>query len=179
MSDVGESRWFKVSLFIFSAVATVVVSFNLWGIIKLRNAAKNNTNLGVTNGETTFLLVANIVLLVIAVALLIYSIYKLSVSKKSRQQISKNVVGAFTTTEGGYEIVEVPAEAVKVEKTSPAVPARRVLLKSPPAARPSRGYLLEEEEPSPVLTRRVAATGARSRVPLTAGRRVVLEEEEE
>lgn len=131
MSDVGESRWFKISLFVFSAVVTVVAAFNVWAIYKLR-AATNSAGtaggnaasaIGVSNGETTFLLVANIILLVFAIALLIYSIWKLSVSKKSRQALSNKAYEIVTTDEGGFDIVESPEPVAPVVKAKPTSPA--------------------------------------------------------
>lgn len=181
MSDVTESRWFKISLFVISATTTVVSSFNLWAIYKLRSAINNggNTGLaaaaisGVSSGEITFLLIANFTLLILSVALLIYSLWKLMASKKTRTKLGQNVYEAVTTEEGGYDIFteEEPEETVPLVRRqvrpAPAAPAEEVIVRR--TVRPAAA-------PAPSRTVRITSppTGARSRVvPSSSTRRFV------
>lgn len=129
MSDVTESRWFKASVFLFSAVSTVVFGFNVYTFSKLNSSTPGIIS-PLTPGETKFLLIMNIILLVLSIILLIYSIWKLTVSKKSREVFVTRVQKGLTTEEGGLPIFESPTPERPVA-AAPRRPAIAASAKAP------------------------------------------------
>ena len=125
MSDVSESRWFKVSILIFSAAAVVVFGFNVYMYAKLNN---NPIGSPVTPGEIKFLLISNIILLIVSIILLFYSLWKLSFSKRSREYIVRRTGEELTTEKGGFSITDDTPITRNVRATPARTPKINVRL---------------------------------------------------
>lgn len=119
MSDVTESRWYKVLFFSFSLVSTVIFAYNVYNYYQLLNQKIPST--GLSQGEIKAALILNIIMLVFSVILLIYSLWKLVFSKSSRSRITGAVQEAAITEKGGFSPFKPESKA----------PVSRIPIKTP------------------------------------------------
>ena len=83
MSDTTESRWYKITVFIISAIVVGVTIAN----IVYFNRIRKGTCGAMTSGEATTMLWINVILLIITAIIFIWSLWKLIFSSEKRTQI--------------------------------------------------------------------------------------------
>lgn len=93
MTDTTESRWYKIIVFIVSAI---FVGFSIANIVYY-NRIRTGTCAAVTSGEATTLMWLNIALLVIAGLIFLWSLWRLIFSHNTRAQVQQY----FTSPERG------------------------------------------------------------------------------
>lgn len=128
MSDVLESRWFKVSVLIFSGVSLAYSAWQLSIAARLRTfVAANPNTTAISASEVEWSFWVSIIILIISIFFFVWAAMKLLFSKKYRDEKSKSlgewlesdegVIGTETETEPVYgkktEIIErqVPCDA--------------------------------------------------------------------
>ena len=98
MSDT-ESRWFKIIVTLLSAVIIGVTIANLVYFNKIRTGSCDS----VSSGEATTMLWINIILLVIAAVVFIWSLYRLFVSHDTRQKVQHYMISPESGMNMGYQ----------------------------------------------------------------------------
>jgi hypothetical protein len=154
MSDVVESRWFKVSVLIFSGVGIAYSAWQLSIASRLRSyIAKNPTQTLINPTEVNWSFWVSLVLLIASILIFIVAAYKLLFARQFREKVSKEVEEFVTTPEGGFypgETLEVvnkdPVSGDVIVRKSPRrEPVRRVSVRTPTGA---RSRLVETPESS-------------------------------
>lgn len=97
MSETSESRWFKILVFVFSGF---FVGFSIANIIYYERLRRSNNNV-LTKTESTSMLWINIILLVIAVFIFLWSIWRLIFTKTKRQEYKQKAINYINDTNSG------------------------------------------------------------------------------
>ena len=96
--DTTESRWFKIIVTLLSAIIIGVTIANLVYFNKIRTGTCN----AVSSGEATTMLWINVILLVIAAVVFIWSLYRLFVSHDTRKQVQHYMVSPQSGMNMGF-----------------------------------------------------------------------------
>lgn len=81
MSDTTETRWFKIIVFIFSAI---IVGLFIANVVYYNRIRTGGT---VTNGEATSMLWLSVIFLIISIIIFLWSIWSLVFSKTTRESV--------------------------------------------------------------------------------------------
>jgi len=81
MSDTTETRWFKIIVFIFSAI---VVGLFIANVVYFNRIRTGGT---VTTGEATSMLWLSVIFLIIGILVFLWSIWSLVFSKGTRESV--------------------------------------------------------------------------------------------
>ena len=111
MADTTESRSFKIVVFILSAV---VVGVSIANIVYF-NRIRDGTCQAVSHGTATTMVWVNAILLVIAIIILLWSLWRLLFSQGAREQVKHYMVSPTAGMGMGY----MPATAPMAVATSP------------------------------------------------------------
>ena len=130
--DTTEAVWYKVLVFIVSGI---IVGVSIANIVYY-NRLRDGSSASVSDGEATAMMWVNIVVLVIAALIFLWSLWRLIFSRESRKKVKMYVSDPRVGATRGYtikrEIYEDPrligTSAAAIE-ASPAVQSR-VLLSS-------------------------------------------------
>ena len=98
--DTTESRWYKALVFIVSGI---VVGVSIANIVYF-NRLRDDKCTEVSSGEATAMLWVNIIILVIAALIFLWSLWRLIFSRESRKQIKTYVVHPQAGAHSGYTI---------------------------------------------------------------------------
>jgi len=98
--DTTESRWYKVLVFIVSGI---VVGVSIANIVYF-NRLRDDSCTAVSSGEATTMLWVNVVILVIAALIFLWSLWRLIFSRESRKQIKTYIVYPQAGATTGYTI---------------------------------------------------------------------------
>jgi hypothetical protein len=113
MSDVLESKWFKVSVLLFSGLAIAYSTWELSIAIRLKNYIKTNPNTtAISSNEVNWSFWVSIIILVIAIIFFVWAIIKLVFSRKYREE----KVEAFAKW-WGPDVEEEEGEGLVEKKT--------------------------------------------------------------
>ena len=101
MSDSTESRWFKIIVFIVAAIVVGVTIANIVFFNRIRDGTCN----AVTHGQATTMLWVNVILLVIAVIIFLWSLWRLLFTRETRQRVKHYIVAPAAGAQMGYAYV--------------------------------------------------------------------------
>ena len=115
MPETSESRIFKVIVFIIFGLISGVLLAN---VIYFNRIISNNGGGGVTKGEATVMFWFNLVFLIVALILFIWSLIRLIFGKEYRD---KAIAYAYGESEGLYR----PKTIVPLQRSTPEVEVRQ------------------------------------------------------
>ena len=114
MTDTTESRWFKIIVFLLSAAVIGVTIANIIYYNKIRNGTCG----AVTHGEATTMLWVNVILLIVAIFVFIWSIWKLLFTHDTRKQVSHYMVSPDAGMNMGYQYAPAIPVATSTDESA-------------------------------------------------------------
>lgn len=101
MSDVAETRWFKIITLVFVGVCVAFFAFSFATARSLYRASQNGVN-PLTSGDVSFYWWTSLILLIVSIALFIWLAWRLVFAKNFRVNITDTVYDYSSSTEGGF-----------------------------------------------------------------------------
>ena len=98
MSYNTESRWFKIATFIISGF---FIGFSIANLVYYDRLRKGNCDT-ISTGEATSMLWLNVILLIIAVLMFFWALWKLIFSQEKRKSIATATRNYFASTDPLY-----------------------------------------------------------------------------
>ena len=98
MSDTTESRWFKIVVFILSSVVVGVTIANVVYFNKIRNGSCQ----AISHNTATTMVWVNAILLVIAIIIFLWSLWRLLFSGTARGQIRHYMISPTSGVNMGF-----------------------------------------------------------------------------
>lgn len=108
MADTTESRWFKIIVFILSAVVVGVTIAN----IVYFNRIRNGTCQAISHNTATTMVWVNAILLVIAIIIFLWSLWRLLFSGTTRSRVRHYMISPSSGVNMGYTPGYAPVTAV-------------------------------------------------------------------
>ena len=98
MTDTTESRWFKIVVFILAAI---VVGVSIANIVYF-NRIRDGTCQAVSRNSATTMLWVNVILLVIAILVLLWSLWRMIFTSETREKVKHYMVAPAEGMNMGY-----------------------------------------------------------------------------
>jgi len=108
MSDTTETRWFKIIVFIFSAI---IVGLFIANVVYYNRIRTGGT---VTTGEATSMLWLSVIFLIVGIIVFLWSIWSLVFSKTARESVKHYMLSPTS----GYDLPTSPRVVPSVVTTS-------------------------------------------------------------
>jgi hypothetical protein len=118
MSDVFESRWFKIAALFFAGV-NIAYSAWMFSVARSLLAASNNP---INNTETRWMWWVSVIWLVLSIFFFFWCAWRLLFSQKFRVTVTSGVGEYITTTQGGFSPDVFTTTPVNTGKTLKAAP---------------------------------------------------------
>lgn len=115
MSDTTETRWFKIIVFIFSAIVVGLFIANVVYFNRIRNGGT------VTTGEASSMLWLSVIFLIIGIIVFLWSIWSLVFSKGTRESVKHYMLSEPTGFSPNIPGISSPVSSAATSNVESAI----------------------------------------------------------